>query len=157
MKNQGLKAKLKSVVANISVDIFGIEKKVHGNVTGYLQIEAEKHGVLLKDLAVGLLKHQGEVHCFLRFQDGNFEQIGKEELIGFFVGKSNLSAFVDSVKIEKRVLDYMEKLAIELNTSIRLLNLKIRSHQNSAILDAYNGKVFLRSIPIKELINHFTK
>ena len=156
-KKTGLKQQLKKATRNISVDVFGYEKKITKNVIRYLEGVAKQHQVSKGQIVVQLVKDPTTVRVFLYHKSRLLKEVPVRELVVFFAGKENASLLGVETKVINGMMGYMDGFANFHELRDKKLQICIAADTKRVVVGAYHQQRHIKDIPIKELINYFTR
>ena len=153
----GIKQRLQKVINNLSVDVFGYEKKVVRNVAEYFKKASEQEQVAPANLFIRINKQGLTVRVFLH-QKGQFlKEIPVNELVDFFTGQGAARLLGIEHSVVQRVSSYLQEFAEDHEIELEHLNVLISYNGKMVIIDAYHHNEPTREIPLSELINYFKK
>jgi len=154
-KRPNLMGKLKKAMENISVDIFGLEKKVSRNVINYLTTEALDLGVPVKQLRTRIMEKDDTIKVYLHHQAQLVKEIPLCDLVYFFADEGTAGLFNLEAKTIERIKPYMAQLRERYPVNKENLQIRISTNGNKVIVRAYNDMDYIRDISVKELIKYF--
>ncbi|MBL4575809.1 MAG: hypothetical protein JKY51_06895 [Opitutaceae bacterium] len=154
-KRLGLKDKLKNVVDNISVDIFGYEKKVTKNIVQYLNKAAREERVPPQQLFARIVKRDATVRVFLHHRGMQLKEVPVKELAIFFAGKGTTDLFNIESKVAQSVGKYIDELSKLHEVRNDDLQIRISMSNSNVIVGAYNHLDFIKDIPVQDLVKYF--
>ncbi len=151
-----LSQRITSYLNEIRVDALGIEKKVIQNIHSYFSESGRKYDRPHHELLISIRCDNGKLKVRL-FHKSKFLTCLKEaNLVDFFsAGMGSIPGFTE--KISKKVLQYLHDLAKENQVPLDQLDIVIVNCSKLVVVETFNGKQFLKQIPLKELIKHFSK
>lgn len=155
-KKAGLKQQLKQATRNISVDVFGYEKKITKNVIRYLEGVAKEHQVPGGQVVVQLIKEPTTVRVFLYHKSTLLKEVPVRELVVFFAGKDNASLLGVETKVINGMMGYMDSFINFHKLRDKKLLIRIATDAKRVVVGAYHQQRHIKDIPIKELIHYFT-
>ncbi len=155
-KKTGLKQQLKKATRNISVDVFGYEKKITKNGIRYLEGVAKQHRVPSGQVVVQLIKEPTTVRVLLYHKSTLLKEVPLRELVVFFAGKDNASLLGIETKVINGIMGYMDGFITFHELRDKKLQICIATDNKRVVVGAYHGHRHIKDIPIKELINYFT-
>jgi hypothetical protein len=138
---------------NISIDVFGLEKKVSENVNQFLQHVAIKEQKEIALLDVRISKPENSLRADLFYKEGFLKTIPTIELIKFFTGEVSIPGLQE--KIILKVERLLETCSHEHNISWERMTIRISKHEGNVQVSLFDANRFIRIIPIKELIKFF--
>lgn len=151
----GLKQKLQNAVENISVDVFGYEKKITKNVVQYLNKAARDHSIPYEQLFVRIVKQNVTVRVFLHHNGRQLNEIPVKELVHFFAGQGAADLLGLESKVVESVGKYLDELSKNNEIPLNKLHIRISGSGKKAVVEAYNGHEYAKDIPIKNLVKYF--
>ena len=154
-RRPGLKDKLKNAVENISVDVFGYEKKVSKNVMQYLTKASREEHVPLGQLFARILIKGNTVRVYLHHQGKLLKEIPVKELVYFFAGQGAADLLGIESKVVESVKTYINELSKQHEVYDDQLQIRIATDEKKVIVGAYNHMAFIKEIPVKELVKYF--
>ena len=150
-----LSRKLKGALTDISVDIFGYEKKISNNIINHTRKIAVREKIIPEQLYVRLFEQNDKLKAFLYRQNRPIRAIAVDELVDFFLDQG-ASTFLDvqnkiTVSIKKYLIEFSEANKIhEENTQI-WINVK----DDLVTIRAFNNSKFIKEISLSSLIKYF--
>lgn len=154
-KKLNIRKRITNYMEDVTIDVFGIEKKVHENVKDYMEEMAKKYRVPVKHLNVRISQPDQELEADVYHFDQRIKSTSYQELANFFLGEG-VSEILDlEKKIKESIAKYLTTYAIEHAVSRPLLVVRIDLRGDQAQAKAYDRSELLNVIPIKHLIKHF--
>ncbi len=154
-KKLGLKDKLKNAVENISVDIFGYEKKITKNVVQYLNKTAIEQRIPSDQIFARIIKQDVTVRVFIHHRGMQLKEVPVKELATFFAGEGTTELFDIENKVAQSVGKYIDELSKEHEVRDDNLHVRISTSDFKVIVSAYNHLQFIKFIPVKDLVKYF--
>ena len=154
-KRPGLTQKLKNAVENISVDVFGYEKKITRNVVQYLNKAARDHSIPYEQLFARIIKQNVTIRVFLHHNGRQLKEIRVKELVHFFAGQEAADLLGMESKVIESVGKYLDELSKDNEIPLKMLHVRISGSGKKAVVEVYNEHQFIRNIPIKDLVKFF--
>ena len=153
-KRKPIKARLKDAVENISVDIFGYEKKITKNIIEYLEKAGNEQGILHEHLQARIIRHRDTVRVSLHHNGRELKEVPVKELVNFFAGQGADLLGIES-KVISGVVGYMDGLSNFHELPKDSLQVFIAAEGSKVVVKAYNETQHIKDIPVKELIKYF--
>jgi hypothetical protein len=140
---------------DVTIDVFGYEKKVIENITSYLETISNANKVPPNHINIRISKPAGELEVSIHYLDSLIKKVSLKELIHFFMGSETAGLFNIEEKIKNRVRSYLQEFSKENNIGLEALNIRISKPKDKVLVVAYNSAEYVTSIPLKELIKQF--
>jgi len=153
-KRKPLKVRLKNAVENLSVDIFGYEKKITKNIIGYLEKAGKQKGILCEHLRVRIVRHQDTVRVFLHHNGRQIREVPVKELVGFFIGDGADLLGIEA-KVVGGVIGYMDGFSNFHEMPHDSLQVFIAAQGSTVVVKAFDNTRHIKDIPVKDLIKYF--
>ena len=154
-KKKGIKESLKNYMENVTIDVFGYEKKVISNVHGYFQVQSKNYRLSKEDMIVEIGLQNKQCKARLITDKALLYAIPTPELIDFFAGEGMAAALGLQPIVEKRVSEYLQHLAIAHAIPTEKVNAKIQLQDNLVKVFLCYGEKYHSLIPLKTLIKQF--
>lgn len=152
-KRSGLLSSLRDLANNITVDIWGIEKKVNQHLSQFFCKEATKENLSANSFALNIARPGQNVHVTLCSQDKVLHEIPIKALSELF-GIPTAFQLLPEV-IEERIANYLNILAQANNVKTTSLNICLSLLGERVVLRLYNKKSFLMEIQFSGLLKYF--
>ena len=153
-KKIGLRNKLKNLVDNLSVDLFGYEKIVGNNMVRYLEKASQNEKLPLKQMFVRITTSGSTIMVFLHHKESCLREVASTELLAFFVSE-NTNRFGLESRISSRIKSYMQEFSTLRNVDCNHLWFRISTNGSKLAIRAYNRVQYLEEVPIKTLVKHY--
>lgn len=154
-KKTGLRSKIKDYMEDVSIDVFGYEKKVAENLSNYLDALARENKIPQSsiNIRISMLNNGLAAHVF--HLESHLRQATFKELIDFFMGQGVVVVFDMEVKIRRNVMGYFCQYSVEKNIPVQAMTVRISKPSEKVQAVVYNQSECVESIPLKELIKYF--
>lgn len=153
-KRKSIGERLKGALENITVDVFGYEKKVTTSVTQYIQALAKEYKIPPGNILARITKHHTTVRVFLYYGGQPIREIPVKELVTFFTGDASGLLGMEK-KVVGGVTSYIDLLTEECKVHPDSLQVRIRLVENGISIKAFENDYPVKVIEVKELIKHF--
>ena len=153
--SSGLSERLRNAVENISVDVFGYEKKVAANVLSYLRQVARDEGVRYDVLHVRIIRQPARLRAFLHLRDKQLREIPLRELIAFFAGEIIATLPGVEAKITAKVSGFLQELSEKSRIEPDKLKVCISAEGEKIIVRAHYNHLLIEDIPLRDLVKYF--
>lgn len=155
-KRASLNDKLKGVLTDLSVDIFGYEKKVTKNILNQMEFISEKINLPKEKLSLQIFQKDNAIRAFLYYKNKPLYVIPVKELSHFFMDKGLASLESVKEKIELNLKKYIIEFTDENFLYPEGLCFWIHVKESANIqVEAYNNSEFFKEIPLISLIKYF--
>ncbi len=152
-----LAQKLKKVIGNINVDVFGYEKNVTRNIQSYFDRLAKETGMPKDQIIIRIFRDYGQISVCVHRHGKRIKQIPVSELVTLFtnINPSGLPHLEQKALsgIKDFMLEYCKTHLIHPDN----LHICILTAQNQVIVKGVNRTDEIGTIPLTVLIKHFTK
>jgi hypothetical protein len=152
---RGLRSKIKDYMEDVSIDIFGYEKKVAENLSNYLDRLSRENNIPPSSISIRISKPNQGVEAHVYYFDSHLRQVYFKELVDFFMNEGTGVIFNMEAKIRQKVATYFREYSIEKNLAIHALNVRISKPSDKILAVVYSQSECVESIPLKELIKYF--
>ena len=153
-KKKGLAAKVRDYMKKVTVDPFGIEKEIKGNIEKYLRSFSDEQQLPMSNINIRINQNQGEPIAKIYNQNQLIRQITSNELIGFFTGNEERS-HIDQEKWQQKVVSFLITYADHNKVDSADLFILLAKPKDNLILVAYESQLALGNILLSSLIKHF--
>lgn len=147
--------KIKSYMSNISVDVFGYEKKVTKNIIQYFKKISLDERIPVSHLFIRIYREGTTVRVFLHRNGKILKEVPVGDLVYFFAGESASQLLGIELKVIGSVSRYLEEFAKTNEIVLELLNVLISCDGKVVAVGAYNKNEHTQDIPLVELIKYF--
>jgi len=155
-KRASLNDKLKGVLTDLSVDIFGYEKKVTKNILNQIGFISNRINLPKEKLCLQIFQKNNTIKAFLYYQNKPLYVIPVKELSHFFMDKGLASLDEIKNKIELSLKKYIIEFADENVLHREGLCFWIQAKEEAHIkVEAYHNSEFIKEIPLTSLIKYF--
>lgn len=152
---RSLKQRLKSAVTNISVDVFGFEKKVQENVQAYLAKEAKLLELSPLQMIARFVIRKEKPRVYLHGGGKAIKEVKPEDVVHFFMGASRVPGIHQ--KIESGITNFLTDYGMKHEIEVKELTLLLTQKSKSIEFVPFNGTQRMKIIPVKEVIKYFTQ
>lgn len=147
--------KIKNYMSNISVDVFGYEKKVTNNIIQYFKKKSSEERIPIHHLFIRIYREGTTVRVFLYRNGKLVKEVPVGDLVCFFAGESTSQILGIELKIIGSVSRYLEEFSKANEIVLELLNVLISCEGKEVAIGAYNKNEHAQDIPLVELIKYF--
>ncbi len=156
-KKPTLAEKLKKVIGNISVDVFGYEKNVSQNIHTYYDRLSKETGMAKDEIIVRIFKDFEEIRVCVHKQGKRIKEIPVSELIILFTNIDPSGLPHLEQKAISDIQKFMSAYAMEYAIDPSHLHICILTCGDKVIVRGVHKTDELGVIPLMSLIKHFTK
>lgn len=154
-KNAALTNKLKGAIAEISIDVFGYEKKISHNIKTYTQQIATWQQLPVERLYLRIYQEQHKVHSYLYNQDVPLKKIPTDELAYFFLEESIAALPNVRNKIAFSIKKYLKEFATANQICEQDVQIWLNIKQDVVTVKAFHKKTYIKEISLLSLIKYF--
>lgn len=154
-RKTGLKARIQGYMEDVTIDVFGYEKKVVSNVTAYLESLSKSSCIPVGDLQIRIAQPQGKLEAHIYRLHHHLRQASFNELVNFFMGEGASTVFDMEAKVHRSIHAYLTIYAEEKNLPLQELDIRIYKLTTQVKATSYHRGELVSDIPIKALIKHF--
>lgn len=156
-KNARLTQKLRKVVQNLNVDIFGYESKVTANIINYFSKLSKEINVPQDRLVVRIFKDSATVNVAVYNHGSPVKKIPVKELITLFTNAEPSGLFNLEAQVLRGIETFMDGFSDTHNINIEQLQICISTSHDKVLIKGYRGVEFTADIPLGFLIKHFVQ
>ncbi|HEY9084064.1 MAG TPA: hypothetical protein VIN73_12070 [Vicingaceae bacterium] len=138
----------------VTIDLFNYEAIVSENITAYFHQVAKSYQTSANSIGVKISKNT-TITGFLYDKSKPLRQVTPPELISFFMGEG--SSELMEKKVTQQVLNYLTDYASTKGIHTEQLSIVIAQPARQVVVEAYRDNQFIEIIPLKQLINYFSK
>ncbi len=155
-KKLSLKDKLKNAAENISVDIFGYEKKITKNVVQYLNKMAIEERIPVAQLFVRIVDLHNTIRVFVHHKGKQLKEIPVKQLALFFAGPETVHLPGIEGKIANSIRKYIDESSKrhELNDDNLQIRISLKG-TNEVNVDICHHTWILENVSVKDLVKYF--
>jgi len=154
-KKLGLRAKIKDYMDDVSIDVFGHEKKVMGNISKYLFFISKENSISETGSNIRLAHPNQQLEAYIYHFDRKIRAVTLKELVDFFMGQGSGEAFDLERKVRHNIMSYLTQYSNKINIPIPCLNIRISKPSETVMIVMYKHAELIESIPLKQLIKYF--
>ncbi len=154
-KNPRLGEKLKYVMQNLAVDVFGYESKVTKNIITYFSRLSKETCITQDELVVRIFKDRATIRVVIYKQGKPVKEIPVKELIRLFTNTTAI--FHMETKVIQGIKIFMKDFSTAHTMDIDGLHICIMTRSGKAWIKGYDGVTPIRDIPLGVLIKHFMR
>ncbi len=155
-KAKGIADRIKSYMNEVSVDVFGYEKKVEENMDRYLGLLSRDLGIAKEQLNIRIFKFRCGLEVRVYQFNRPLRQVTVKELIDFFSGEKVSDFFQLEKKVTDQVLEYFKEYSTRKGLEENNLSIRIFKPLHKIQVRAYHLDKSIEPIKVKELIHYFT-
>ncbi|TGV03584.1 hypothetical protein [Flavivirga rizhaonensis] len=153
--NKNISIKLKEALADLSVDIFGYEKKISNNIINHTRKVAAREKIIPEQLYVRLFQQNDKLRAFLYRQNRPIRAIAVDELVDFFLDQG-ASTFLDvQNKITVSIKEYLKDFSAANKVYKEDTKIWINVKDDLVVIRAFNNSKFIKEISLSSLIKYF--
>ncbi|AGC75795.1 hypothetical protein LX97_00479 [Nonlabens dokdonensis] len=154
-KNAALTNKLKGAIAEISIDVFGYEKKISHNIINHTRNIATWENVLSERLYLRISQEEHKVISNLYDQDQHIKSVPTDELAFFFLEEG--IAVLPNVrnKIAFSIKKYLKEFATANQICEQDVQIWLNVKQDVVTVKAFHNKTYIKEISLLSLIKYF--
>ena len=154
-KKLGLRAKIKDYMDDVSIDVFGHEKKVTENISKYLSMLSKENMVSEAGSNIRLTHPNQQLEAYIYHFDRKIRSATLREIVDFFMGQGSGDVFDLEKKVHHNIMNYLTQYSNKINIPIPCLNIRISKPSETVMIVMYKHAELIESIPLKQLIKYF--
>ena len=151
----GLRAKIKDYMDDVSIDVFGHEKKVTDNIKRYLFTLSKEHSLPEAGINIRIAYPNQILETLIYHFDRKIRPATFKELVEFFMGPASVDLFDLERKVQQNIWNYISQYSSKSNIPINYLNVRVSKPSDSITIMMCRHTESLENIPLKELIKYF--
>jgi hypothetical protein len=154
-KSKSLREKLKDAVTDLTVDIFGYQKKISDNIISHTELISKQIMVPKERLFLKIFQKDHSIKAFLFNQSRAIQVVPVKELSHFFMDRDTASLPSIQNKIAFGIKKYLKDFSIENNLDVEVIDIWIHVKGDKVMIQAFNKDQFIQDISISSLIKFF--
>ena len=154
-KVNSLSQKLKDAVTDLSVDIFGYQKKVTNNIISNTEFISNKIKVPKERLFLKIFQKDHTIKSFLFNQSKPIQVLPIDELAYFFVDSATVNVLSIQNKIAFGIKKYLSDFAKTNKLDSESIDIWIHVKDEKVMIQAFSVDGFIQEITISSLIKFF--
>lgn len=154
-KSKSLREKLKDAVTDLTVDIFGYQKKISDNIISHTELISKQIMVPKERLFLKIFQKDHSIKAFLFNQSRAIQVVPVKELSHFFMDRDTASLPSIQNKIAFGIKKYLKDFSIENNLDVEVIDIWIHVKGDKVMIQAFNKDQFIKDISISSLIKFF--
>lgn len=154
-KNAALGNKLKGAIAEISIDVFGYEKKISQNIISYTEHIAQWYVIPVERIYLRIYQEEHKVISFLFNQDALLKNIPTDELSYFFLEDSIAALPNVRNKIAFSIKRYLKEFATANKISEQEVQIWLNVKNEVVTVKAFHKDIYIKEISLLSLIKYF--
>jgi hypothetical protein len=154
-KNVALTNKLKGAIAEISIDVFGYEKKISQNIISYTEHIATWQQIPVERLYLRIYQQQHKVLSYLYDQDELMKEIPTDELAYFFLEDSIAGLPNVRNKIAFSIKKYLKEFATANHICDQDVQIWLNVKQRVVTVKSFHNENYIKEISLLSLIKYF--
>lgn len=154
-KNAALGNKLKGAIAEISIDVFGYEKKISQNITSYTERIARRYVIPMERIYLRIYQEEHKVISYLFNQDVVLKNIPTDELSYFFLEDSIAALPNVRNKIAFSIKRYLKEFATANKICEQEVQIWLNVKNEVVTVKAFHKENYIKEISLLSLIKYF--
>ena len=150
-----LSRKLKGALTDLSVDIFGYEKKISNNIMNHTHKIAVQEKVIIEQLYVRVSQQNDRLRAFLYKQDRPIRAIAINDLVDFFLDQGASHLLDVQNKIATSIKKYLKEFSAANKVHEEDTQIWINVKDGQVAIRAFNNSKFIKEISLSSLIKYF--
>lgn len=150
----GLRAKIKDYMDDVSIDVFGHEKKVTDNITRYLFTLSKENSLSEAGINIRIAYPDQVLETLIYHFDRKIRAATFKELVEFFMGPASVDLFDLEKKVQQNIWKYFSQYSNKSNIPINQMNVRVSKPSESITIMMCRQTESLENIPLKELIKY---
>lgn len=150
-----LGTKLKAALTDVSVDIFGYEKRVSQNIIKRTTYISNRIQVPKARLFIRIFQVNHSIKAFLYEQDKPISSIPTEDLAYFFLDEQMATLEGVKHKIAFNIKQYFKDFAEANRMDEHSVRIWMHLHEDQVQIRAFQNETFIKHIPLLSLIKYF--
>ncbi|WP_046758019.1 hypothetical protein [Kordia jejudonensis] len=154
-KSKSLRQKLKEAVTDLTVDIFGYQKKISDNIISHTGLISKQIMIPKERLFLKVFQKDHIIKAFIFNQSRAIQVVPIKKLAHFFMDResANIPSFQN--KIAFGIKKYLKDFSEENNLDVEAIDVWIHVKDDKIMIQAFSSDQFIQDISISSLIKFF--